>query len=101
MARLKVKRDAAGDRLGEPREPESDAAVNDPALHAETAPQLEPAANDPVDRNASSLEAREARIRERAYRRAEARGFAPGQELEDWLAAESEDPGDNGTGGPR
>lgn len=33
---------------------------------------------------------RERRIREAAYRRAEARGFAPGHELEDWLAAEDE-----------
>ena len=30
------------------------------------------------------------RIREAAYRRAEQRGFAPGAELEDWLAAEAE-----------
>lgn len=29
-------------------------------------------------------------IAERAYFRAEARGFTPGQELEDWLAAEME-----------
>ncbi len=30
------------------------------------------------------------RIAELAYRKAEQRGFAPGGELEDWLAAESE-----------
>lgn len=29
-------------------------------------------------------------IAERAYSRAEQRGFAPGRELEDWLAAEEE-----------
>lgn len=33
---------------------------------------------------------RHARIAEAAYRRAEQRGFAPGYELEDWLAAERE-----------
>lgn len=33
---------------------------------------------------------REARIVERAYWRAERRGFAPGHELEDWLHAERE-----------
>ena len=33
---------------------------------------------------------REAMIAEAAYYRAEARGFEPGHELEDWLAAESE-----------
>jgi hypothetical protein len=33
---------------------------------------------------------REARIAKRAYELAEARGFAPGAELEDWLQAERE-----------
>jgi hypothetical protein len=33
---------------------------------------------------------REARIAEAAYWRAERRGFAAGQELDDWLAAEKE-----------
>lgn len=36
------------------------------------------------------LQDREARIAQAAYRRAEQRGFAPGLELEDWLAAERE-----------
>lgn len=34
---------------------------------------------------------RHRRIAERAYRRAERRGFSPGHELDDWLAAEIED----------
>lgn len=33
---------------------------------------------------------REERIRQAAYHAAERRGFAPGHELEDWLAAEQE-----------
>jgi hypothetical protein len=33
---------------------------------------------------------RDARIAKRAYELAEARGFAPGAELEDWLQAERE-----------
>ncbi len=33
---------------------------------------------------------RHAMISEAAYRLAEARGFAPGHELEDWLVAEAE-----------
>jgi len=33
---------------------------------------------------------RERMIREAAYYRAERRGFAPGDEMSDWLAAESE-----------
>lgn len=35
-------------------------------------------------------DARNARVRQVAYLRAQARGFEPGQELEDWLAAEHE-----------
>jgi hypothetical protein len=37
-----------------------------------------------------TAEARRAMIAEHAYLRAERRGFAPGQEAEDWLAAETE-----------
>lgn len=33
---------------------------------------------------------RQSRIAEAAYYRAEKRGFAPGWEMEDWLAAEKE-----------
>lgn len=35
-------------------------------------------------------ERRNAKVREAAYFRAQARGFDPGRELEDWLAAEHE-----------
>ncbi|MEY6431981.1 DUF2934 domain-containing protein [Thioalkalicoccus limnaeus] len=35
-------------------------------------------------------EGREGLIRQTAYFRAQRRGFAPGSELEDWLAAEKE-----------
>lgn len=38
----------------------------------------------------SYSDSREARIAERAYWRAERRGFAPGGELDDWLEAERE-----------
>ena len=37
-----------------------------------------------------TAEARHALIAQSAYLRAERRGFAPGQEMEDWLAAETE-----------
>lgn len=37
-----------------------------------------------------STEDRQRRIAERAYQIAERRGFTPGAELEDWLAAERE-----------
>lgn len=41
-------------------------------------------------RTAVSHDDRRAMIAEAAYLRAERRGFAPGQETEDWLAAEIE-----------
>lgn len=44
----------------------------------------------PRTRVALSPEARHAMIAENAYLRAERRGFAPGGEAEDWLAAETE-----------
>lgn len=44
--------------------------------------------DDPV---LSADEQRRQRIADRAYHRAEARGFEPGQELDDWLAAEAEE----------
>jgi hypothetical protein len=39
---------------------------------------------------ALTREGRHALIAEKAYLRAERRGFAPGHETEDWLAAEAE-----------
>jgi hypothetical protein len=41
-------------------------------------------------RTTSDADDRERRIREAAYLRAQERGFQPGHELEDWLAAEQE-----------
>jgi hypothetical protein len=65
----------------EPDEPPE----GDPARTAEVAPQHEPSLDG------VSHEARRRRIAERAYRRAAERGFAPGRELDDWLAAEAEE----------
>jgi hypothetical protein len=45
----------------------------------------------PADLEASRVE----RISRAAYRRAEQRNFAPGRELDDWLAAEREIDGDS------
>jgi hypothetical protein len=65
-----------------------------------TPPAAAPAApREPTEVTATRLERREipsfsesraARIAEAAYWRAERRGFAAGQELDDWLAAERE-----------
>jgi Protein of unknown function (DUF2934) len=58
-----------------------------PAHLAErSAPQAEVTASSLVDTNA----ARQKMIAEAAFYRAEKRGFVPGCELEDWLAAEVE-----------
>ena len=43
-----------------------------------------------AEHSAPPAATREQRIAERAYLRAEQRGFAPGGEVEDWLAAERE-----------
>jgi hypothetical protein len=70
-----------------PRRSKENAAPlrQDPARAREVASQTEPAAD------AGAESARHRRIAERAYGRAECRGFAPGQELDDWLAAEAEE----------
>lgn len=49
-------------------------------------------ANDPTadPMGATNRTGREQEIARLAYVKAQARGFAPGQELEDWLAAERE-----------
>jgi hypothetical protein len=63
------------------------------------APQQQSPTPEPTEVTATHLErreipsfseSREARIAERAYWRAERRGFSAGQELDDWLAAEKE-----------
>ena len=45
---------------------------------------------NPGSGSESLLQQRERRIREAAYFKAQRRGFAPGHELEDWVAAEQE-----------
>jgi hypothetical protein len=45
--------------------------------------------NAQTNRTSVAEDARERRIREAAYFNAERRGFAPGHEIEDWLAAEA------------
>ena len=45
-------------------------------------------APEPQAERASAEADREARIRSAAYAAAERRGFVPGQEMDDWLAAE-------------
>lgn len=50
----------------------------------------QPQGSKPASRARVSVDDRRAMIAEAAYLRAERRGFAPGHETEDWLAAEEE-----------
>lgn len=50
----------------------------------------EKSANSDKDRSTICLPDRDCKIAELAYYKAESRGFAPGNELEDWLEAERE-----------
>lgn len=51
---------------------------------------IDPRAPDITWRGSFSLEEREAMIRDAAYYHFVQRGYAPGHELDDWLAAEAE-----------
>jgi DUF2934 family protein len=62
-----------------------------PAKPAATAPRTAvPKSAPPAPRVALTREGRHALIAEKAYLRAERRGFSPGHETQDWLAAEAE-----------
>jgi hypothetical protein len=65
-----------------PKDPAARPEVARPAARATRAPA--------AARAAVSAEARRAMIAQNAYLRAESRGFEPGHEEEDWLAAEAE-----------
>ena len=65
------------------------------AVRMSTRPALGAPDDRPVEQRAKAqitarTAAREAAIAREAYYRAERRGFAPGYELDDWLAAEAE-----------
>jgi len=57
--------------------------------HAARPPAPQPRPRRPLAAPSATPEQRELMIAEAAYYLAERRGFAPGSELEDWLAAES------------
>jgi hypothetical protein len=77
--------------IATPKPPASSApkapAAAAPKMPAGAPPKVSAA---PSARTRVTPEARRQLIAENAYRRAERRGFAPGQENEDWLAAEAE-----------
>ena len=74
---------------GFPADPAARTDISRPSARARPSPTATRAA--PADpRMAVSAEARRALIAQNAYLRAARRGFEPGQESEDWLAAEAE-----------
>jgi hypothetical protein len=74
------------------REPRSRHREEPPAARNEVGRAVVPAPKVLTTRSAPLIPAslRSDMIRDAAYFRAEARGFAPGKEIEDWLAAEQD-----------
>ena len=70
--------------------PPSIAASAEPAARKAQPPQQKARAKAPPRPAAVSAADRHEMIAERAYLRAEERGFAPGHEVADWVAAEQE-----------
>jgi hypothetical protein len=72
------------------RSPESPQPAQKAAPPRRTPPASPSSASGTAPRVTVSADKRRAMIEEAAYLRAERRGFAPGFEVEDWLAAEAE-----------
>jgi hypothetical protein len=93
---MATRRPSAPGRTPESAQPLETSAARRRAQRAKgaapvTPPVTEPAAAAPAAPAITvSKEARRGMIAQAAYLRAEARGFAPGGEIEDWLAAETE-----------
>jgi hypothetical protein len=73
-----------------PSRSESQQSVQKAAPRARTAPVSPSPGSDASNDVSVSEDARRALVAQAAYLRAERRGFAPGGEVEDWLAAEAE-----------
>ena len=71
-----------------PRSPDPASSADPKAV--KRPPSAPKASSTPAIRTRVTPEARRSLIAENAYRRAERRGFEPGHENEDWLAAEAE-----------
>jgi hypothetical protein len=79
----------ANRRLPDASNPADPVPVTDAAA-ARRAPRGRKSSAETPVRAQLTPEARRALVAETAYLRAERRGFAPGHETEDWLAAEAE-----------
>ena len=96
MNKLKHSSTAAGraeaERATKGRDIRSGATKTQAANSRKRPPATSPATTSVVTRSAAYIEpeARDAMIAEAAYFRSAHRGFEPGHEIDDWLAAESE-----------
>jgi hypothetical protein len=96
FASLAVSGIAGIDSMAKTRTPKTSRNTVEVAGHSpgKTAGEIATQANTVVSHSIAAVtlspEERHLRVRLAAYRRAEARGFQPGNELEDWLAAERE-----------
>jgi hypothetical protein len=96
------------ENLGRPKSVHAERAKAeaDKRIPSKTLQRASPAASSSIDpspfsgtgRASDNSESRAIRIQRVAYHRAEQRGFAPGAELEDWLAAEREIDGQGSSG---
>lgn len=77
-------------RSPDPRNPADSAPASDAGASQRPPRARKPPLVSPPPVLRVTAEARRALIAESAYLRAERRGFAPGHESEDWLAAEAE-----------
>ena len=77
-------------RLPDASNPADPAPLTDTASVRRAQRARKPATEAPTPRAQLTPESRRALIAETAYLRAERRGFTPGYETDDWLAAEAE-----------
>jgi hypothetical protein len=95
---MATRRNDIEDTLNRQTSPRTPNSEEDDAENRITADSLQPTGPISSGSDASlqrstpdgNVGSRYERISDAAYRRAEQRGFAPGQELDDWLAAERE-----------
>jgi hypothetical protein len=102
MATQRIDQDSASNRASNAATGSSDESkanrIQSASLQPVTSTPQSSVEPSPVSRTQESTagdEGRDERIARAAYRLAEQRGFAPGGEVEDWLAAEREIDGDS------
>jgi Protein of unknown function (DUF2934) len=103
MATRRIDLERSGSRAAQPSGEGTPNTITSHSLERRSGGQGSSVDPSPFSRPASAddIAERHERIALAAYLRAEARGFEPGHELEDWLAAEQEIDGDTSDFGNR